>query len=128
MPAPPRPERLARRRAIGERIRIARKGAGLSQLGVAEQVGISVDNYGRIERGQSSPTLDTLLGIADAIGAPLSELVREGSPGRRTGQRGSGYVRPVSTGVHNWVWTHTVALAPDPLSTSTWTPVSGWTG
>lgn len=46
-------------------------------MSVAETVGISLDNYGRIERGQASPTLDTLLGIADAIGTPLSELVRE---------------------------------------------------
>lgn len=77
MPAPPRPDRLDRRRAIGEQIRTARLYAGFSQLTVAERVGISLDNYGRIERGQASPTLDTLLGVADAIGVPLAHLVRE---------------------------------------------------
>ncbi|MGW6603347.1 helix-turn-helix domain-containing protein [Streptomyces sp. NPDC055036] len=77
MPAPPNPARHHRRRVIGEQIRAARKHAGLSQLAVAERAGISLDNYGRIERGQASPTLDTLLGIADAIGVPLAHLVRE---------------------------------------------------
>ncbi|MFD5033664.1 helix-turn-helix domain-containing protein [Streptomyces sp. NPDC058405] len=77
MPAPPQPDRLPRRRAIGEQIRAARIHAGLSRQPVAEQAGISLDNLGRIERGQASPTLDTLLGIADAIGVPLALLVRE---------------------------------------------------
>ncbi|WP_069625309.1 helix-turn-helix domain-containing protein [Streptomyces niveus] len=77
MPAPPRPDRLPRRRAIGEQIRTARRRAGFSQMTVAERVGISLDNYGRIERGQASPTLDVLLGVADALSVPLSELVRE---------------------------------------------------
>ncbi|MFE7128977.1 helix-turn-helix domain-containing protein [Streptomyces sp. NPDC057617] len=78
MPAPPNPARLERRRAIGEQIRAARIYANLSQLAVADRAGITLDNYGRIERGQSSPTLDTLLSVADAIGRPLSDLVREG--------------------------------------------------
>ncbi|MGW2511254.1 helix-turn-helix domain-containing protein [Streptomyces scopuliridis] len=77
MPAPPNSARVHRRRAIGEQIRAARKNAGLSQQTVAERAGISLDNYGRIERGQASPTLDTLLGIADAIDVPLAHLVRE---------------------------------------------------
>lgn len=29
----------------------------------------------RIEQGQQSPTLDTLIRLADAIGVPLAELV-----------------------------------------------------
>lgn len=77
MSASPQPDRHARRVAIGERIRTARIYANLSQESVAELADISRDNYGRIERGQSSPRLDTLLGIADAIGVPLAHLVRE---------------------------------------------------
>ncbi|MFE4535714.1 helix-turn-helix domain-containing protein [Streptomyces scopuliridis] len=63
--------------AIGEQIRAARIHANLSQQTAAQRVGMTLDNYGRIERGQASPTLDTLLGIADAIGVPLAHLVRE---------------------------------------------------
>lgn len=76
-PSPQPAGRIARRRAIGEQIREARVYANLSQQTVAERVGMSRDNYGIIERGQASPTLDTLLGIADAIGVPLADLVRE---------------------------------------------------
>ncbi len=32
--------------------------------------------YNRIERGHNAPLLDTLILIADAIGVPLSDLVR----------------------------------------------------
>lgn len=34
-------------------------------------------SYVRIEQGQASPLLDTLILIADAIGVPLAHLVRE---------------------------------------------------
>ena len=33
-------------------------------------------NYVRIEQGQAAATIDTLILIADAIGAPLADLVR----------------------------------------------------
>lgn len=33
--------------------------------------------YVRIERGQSSPLLDTLILISETIGVPLADLVRE---------------------------------------------------
>lgn len=36
--------------------------------------------YQDIEAGRSSPLLDNLLRISDAIGVPLAELVREGPP------------------------------------------------
>ncbi|MFD5747656.1 hypothetical protein [Streptomyces sp. NPDC127033] len=37
-------------------------------------------SYNRIEMGHASSMPDTLFRIADAIGAPLSELVREEEP------------------------------------------------
>jgi transcriptional regulator with XRE-family HTH domain len=67
---------LARRRRIGDQIRDARLHANLTQEAVALRVPMERPNYVRIERGQSSPTLDTLILIADAIGVPLAELVR----------------------------------------------------
>lgn len=33
--------------------------------------------YNRIEQGHSSPLLDSLFLISDAIGVPLADLVRE---------------------------------------------------
>ncbi|WP_308295912.1 helix-turn-helix transcriptional regulator [Streptomyces sp. ISL-96] len=38
---------------------------------------MDVATCSRIEQGHSSPLLDTLIRIADAIGVPLSDLVRQ---------------------------------------------------
>lgn len=66
---------LARRRAVGERIRDARVHASLTQEAVALAIPMDRASYVRIELGQASPVLDTLIAIADAIGVPLKELV-----------------------------------------------------
>ncbi|MFH9368053.1 helix-turn-helix domain-containing protein [Streptomyces anulatus] len=71
---------IARRRAIGDRIRAARKGAGLTQEQVALRVPMDRATYNRIEMGHAAALLDSLILIADAIGVPLSELVREEGP------------------------------------------------
>ncbi|WP_327180439.1 helix-turn-helix domain-containing protein (plasmid) [Streptomyces sp. NBC_01335] len=68
---------LARRRAVGDRIRAARLHAGLTQEAVSLRAGIGLDSYNRIEKGHASPRLDNLIRIADAIGTPLSDLVRD---------------------------------------------------
>ncbi|AZM93333.1 XRE family transcriptional regulator [Streptomyces sp. W1SF4] len=69
---------LARRRRIGEQIRAARLERNLTQERVAERAnGMDRATYVNIERGKSSPLLDSLILIADAIGVPLSYLVRD---------------------------------------------------
>ncbi|MFI1723959.1 helix-turn-helix domain-containing protein [Streptomyces sp. NPDC020489] len=75
-PTPPDDRVLARRRQVGERIRHVRERANLSQLDVCGRSGVDVATYSRIEQGHSSPKLDTLIRIADAIGVPLDDLVR----------------------------------------------------
>lgn len=75
-PTPPDDRVLARRRAVGEQIRHVREHHNLTQLEVCGQSGLDVATYSRIEQGHSSPLLDTLIRIADAIGVPLTELVR----------------------------------------------------
>lgn len=78
MPTDPIPERvLARRRAIGVQIRQAREHAGLTQERLAERADLDRVTIVRIETGATSPRLDHLLMIADALGAPLSVLVRD---------------------------------------------------
>ena len=66
----------ARRRTIGAQIRAARLHANLSQEQVAHAIPMDRATYVRIEQGQSSPLLDTLLLIAGALDVPLTELVR----------------------------------------------------
>ncbi|MFI9497830.1 helix-turn-helix domain-containing protein [[Kitasatospora] papulosa] len=67
---------LTRRRAIGDHIRTARLAAGLTQEQVALRIGMDRATYNRIEMGHAAALLDSLIRIADAIGVPLSDLVR----------------------------------------------------
>ncbi|WP_432111356.1 helix-turn-helix domain-containing protein [Streptomyces sp. YPW6] len=71
---------VARRRAIGDRIRAARKNANLTQEQVALRIPMDRATYNRIEMGHAAALLDSLILIADVIGVPLSDLVREGPP------------------------------------------------
>lgn len=71
----------ARRQVIGERIRAARRAARLSQMRLGELAGVDHRTIHRIEYGTSDPSLSTLLLIADAIGVPLADLVRDGPGG-----------------------------------------------
>lgn len=68
---------VTRRQAVGERIRAARLRANLTQQQVGERTGIDRATYNRIEQGHASPILDSLILIADAIGVPLADLVRQ---------------------------------------------------
>ncbi|HZF92097.1 helix-turn-helix transcriptional regulator [Streptomyces sp.] len=74
--SPPPDWVLARRRAVGDRIRAVRLNANLTQEAVALAAGVDRPSVVRIEQGQQSPTLDTLIRLADAIGVPLADLVR----------------------------------------------------
>lgn len=75
-PTPPDDRVLTRRRAVGEQIRRVREHHNLTQLEVCGRSGVDVASYSRIEQGHSSPLLDTLIRIADAMGVDLAELVR----------------------------------------------------
>jgi transcriptional regulator with XRE-family HTH domain len=66
----------ARRREIGDRIRTARRAAGLSQVQLGERVGRDHKSIHRYETAQRAPSLTDLLLIADALGTPLAELVQ----------------------------------------------------
>ncbi|MFF1961631.1 helix-turn-helix domain-containing protein [Streptomyces sp. NPDC058220] len=88
---PPDPQILERRRRIGGQIQAARLHANLSQQDIVVRSGMDRSAYQDIEHGRTSPLLDTLLRIADVIGVPLADLVREeprpdagdaGRPGR----------------------------------------------
>lgn len=66
---------IARRRAIGDRIRAARLAAEYTQEQVALRIEMDRATYNRIEQGHAAALIDSLIRIADAIGVPLSELV-----------------------------------------------------
>lgn len=57
---------------IGERLRKIRKTRQLTLEDVAELTGVSKPMLGQIERGQSSPTINTLWKISTGLKIPLS--------------------------------------------------------
>ncbi len=60
--------------SIGEQLRSLRGACGLTQEALAERSGISVDLIKKLEQGQrKSARLTTLVALADALGAPLSQ-------------------------------------------------------
>ncbi len=67
---------LARRRALGDNLRAARKAAKLSQEALAELAGLDRQAINRIEQGHQAALVDNLFRIADALGVPLADLVR----------------------------------------------------
>ncbi|MFD5670222.1 helix-turn-helix domain-containing protein [Streptomyces anthocyanicus] len=75
-PTPPDDRVIARRRQVGDRIRHVREHLNLTQQDVCGRSGIDVATYSRIEQGHSSPLLDTLIRIADAMGVELEDLTR----------------------------------------------------
>jgi y4mF family transcriptional regulator len=65
------------RRLLGETVRIRRKKAGLTQEKLAEKADLSTVFISRIERGKESPSVDSLVKIARALGARARDLVKK---------------------------------------------------
>ena len=65
------------RRLLGEAIRIQRKKKRWSQERLAEKADLSTVFISRVERGKESPSLDSLVKIARALGIRVRDLVRQ---------------------------------------------------
>lgn len=61
---------------IGAAFKKARLKAGLSQAKLAEMVGMTRNNYVRIEKGQTNVTIDSLVRIASGLSLELSIELR----------------------------------------------------
>ena len=72
-PNPPANEALAN---LAEQIRMWRKRHEMTQADLAMRSGISVSFISMIERGERSPSYDTLVQVGQALDVPLSELFR----------------------------------------------------
>lgn len=62
------------KRLFGLKVQALRRRRGLTQEGLAEAVGKSVDTISNIERGAGSPRVETALDIANTLGVTLAEL------------------------------------------------------
>jgi transcriptional regulator with XRE-family HTH domain len=60
--------------ALGQRVRMLREVAGLTQEEFSKRCQISVSFTSLLERGERSPSFETLLAVANAVGVPVSDL------------------------------------------------------
>jgi transcriptional regulator with XRE-family HTH domain len=63
--------------ALGRAIRQLRSKQGLSQEGLAHEIGLDRSYIGGIERGEHNLTLMNLLKIAEKLGIDPSELLKQ---------------------------------------------------
>ncbi|MCP4902459.1 MAG: helix-turn-helix transcriptional regulator, partial [bacterium] len=61
--------------SVQENLKTERLTRRLSQIDLAELAGVGHNTIGQIERGDSSPTLDTLGSIAQAMGLRVGDLI-----------------------------------------------------
>lgn len=64
------------RRLLGAAIRTNRKNLEFSQEKLAERAGLSTVFISRVERGVESPSVDSLVKIAKALGVSTRDLVK----------------------------------------------------
>ena len=62
---------------LGNIIREARSRLGLSQRQLAERAGLSSGMLCLIEKGEANPSVQSLLGLADALALPLASFFDE---------------------------------------------------
>lgn len=60
---------------LGQNIRTERKRQSLTQEQLAEKSGISENYLGKIERAETTPSLETVAGIAAALGVTVDQLI-----------------------------------------------------
>jgi transcriptional regulator with XRE-family HTH domain len=65
---------------IGSRIRQLRKQRKLTQEELGEQTGVNYSYIGQIERGDKTPSLKTLIKIAEGLDVTLGYLIQETPP------------------------------------------------
>ena len=62
-------------KVIGRHIRDARKSAGLTQEAAANQLGLSPEHYGKVERGERTVNLERLVQISHLYGMTVCVLL-----------------------------------------------------
>ncbi len=74
--------------ALGRAVRTIRIERGLSQEEAGSRAGIGRSFYGRVERGEASPTYETILKLADGFEIGAAEIVALAERYRRASGRG----------------------------------------
>jgi transcriptional regulator with XRE-family HTH domain len=66
-----------RHRAFGDAIRALRDERGLTQESLADRCGLTTNYVGDAERGERNVSIRALWQLADGLGIPASEILRE---------------------------------------------------
>lgn len=64
------------REILRHNVRYFRKSRNLTQAALAERMGIAQPNIAQIEAGKRSPSFETLISLADALGVAPDLLLR----------------------------------------------------
>ncbi|GAA2714452.1 helix-turn-helix domain-containing protein [Micromonospora olivasterospora] len=83
------------RRVIGDALRARRQGQQRTLREVSSAANVSLGYLSEIERGQKEPSSELLAAICDALGARLSELLREVSDTVALAEQMPGVLVPV---------------------------------
>lgn len=62
------------KKRFGKRLRKIRRAKDLTQEQLADQVGVSLNFIGQLERGENSPSFETVQKIAEVLEVDISEL------------------------------------------------------
>lgn len=65
-------------RIFCQNLRSIRRSNGITQIIMAERLGVSQSQYAGIEAGKNAPTLTTVERCANALGVPVGELLGAG--------------------------------------------------
>jgi transcriptional regulator with XRE-family HTH domain len=68
---------------LGDELRIARLKAGLTQEELAHRAGVTRNYVSMLELDQSSPTVETLLRVCNALGIKASKVISKVESVRR---------------------------------------------
>jgi transcriptional regulator with XRE-family HTH domain len=74
---------------FGRRLRRFREDAGLSQEQLAHLAGVHRTYVGHVERGETTPTLYSIVRLANALSIKAGELVDDLTPGETRPRRGN---------------------------------------
>jgi transcriptional regulator with XRE-family HTH domain len=87
---------------MGDRLRAARTGQGLSLRALADVLGVSPSLISQVETGRARPSVSTLYAIANELGVSLDELLfvdaRPGRPGTIASPAAGGSLDPELAG------------------------------
>ena len=79
-------------KVIGRHIRDARKSAGLTQEAAANQLGLSPEHYGKVERGERTVNLERMVQISHLYGTTVCALLEGFDTDAAPVTRGNGCV------------------------------------